>query len=192
MNFAIAFSAAGFAMASGQQSSQQNAGLSAQMMQSGWGKTILILVALGLVAVGGYHVYKGASKKFLKDLRVHGVTDHCSRLHRLCRQGRRARRRGCASRSSRRCKLTRRRRRASTPRSRRSARPVREGAPYRRRPWHRRLRRVQLCPQSLRPDVGLYRSSRLGQRLIQRRDLHRLDCRVAAALHVSQRRSDGT
>ena len=74
VNFAIAFSAARFAMGSGQQSSQQNAGLSAQMMQSGWGKTILILVALGLVAVGGYHVYKGASKKFLKDLRVHGGT----------------------------------------------------------------------------------------------------------------------
>ena len=74
VNIAIAFSAARFAMGSGQQSSQQNAGLSAQMMQSGWGKTILILVALGLLAVGGYHVYKGVSKKFLKDLRVSGGT----------------------------------------------------------------------------------------------------------------------
>lgn len=74
VNFAIAFSAARFAMGSGQQSTQQNAGLSAQMMQSGWGKTVLILVGLGLVAVGGYHVYKGVSKKFLKDLRVSGGT----------------------------------------------------------------------------------------------------------------------
>jgi hypothetical protein len=72
VNFAIAFSAARFAMGSGQQSSQQNAGLSAQMMQSGWGKSVLIAVALGLVVVGGYHVYKGASKRFLKDLRVTG------------------------------------------------------------------------------------------------------------------------
>jgi hypothetical protein len=72
VNFAIAFSAARFAMGSGQQSSQQNAGLSAQMMQSGWGKSVLIAVGLGLVVVGGYHVYKGASKKFLKDLRVSG------------------------------------------------------------------------------------------------------------------------
>jgi hypothetical protein len=72
VNFAIAFSAARFAMGSGQQSSQQNAGLSARMMQSGWGKSILIAVALGLVVVGGYHVYKGAAKKFLKDLRVNG------------------------------------------------------------------------------------------------------------------------
>ena len=72
VNFAIALSAARFAMGTGQQSSQQNAGLSAQLMQSGWGKTLLIAVALGLIGVGGYHVYKGVSKKFLKDLRVSG------------------------------------------------------------------------------------------------------------------------
>jgi len=70
VNFAIAFSAARFAMGSGRQSSQQNEGLSAHLMQSGWGKAVLILVGLGLAAVGAYHVYKGASKKFLKDLRV--------------------------------------------------------------------------------------------------------------------------
>jgi hypothetical protein len=74
VNFAIAISAAKFAMGSGQQSSQQNAGLSAQMMQSGWGKALLTIIGLGLIAVGGYHVYKGAAKKFLKDLRVYGGT----------------------------------------------------------------------------------------------------------------------
>jgi hypothetical protein len=74
VNFAIAISAVRFAMGSGRQSSQQNEGLSAQMMQSGWGKAVLTLVGLGLVAVGGYHIYKGASKKFLKDLRVYGGT----------------------------------------------------------------------------------------------------------------------
>ena len=31
-------------------------------------------MGLGIAAVGGYHVYKGASKKFLKDLRVSGGT----------------------------------------------------------------------------------------------------------------------
>jgi hypothetical protein len=71
VNFAIALSAARFAMGSGKQSSQQNAGLSAQMMQSGWGKAVLIAVGIGLVTVGGYHVYKGAAKKFFKDLRVY-------------------------------------------------------------------------------------------------------------------------
>lgn len=72
VNFAIAFSAARFAMGSGKQSTERNAGLSARMMQSGWGKSILIAVALGLVVAGGYHVYKGVSKKFFKDLRVSG------------------------------------------------------------------------------------------------------------------------
>ncbi len=72
VNFAIAISAARFAMGSGQSSSQQNSGLSAQLMQSGWGKFLLIAVGLGVMAVGGYHIYKGASQKFLDDLRVAG------------------------------------------------------------------------------------------------------------------------
>ena len=74
VNFAIAFSALKFAMGSGQSSGQQNTGMSAQLMQSGWGKALLIAVGLGVAAVGGYHVYKGASKKFLKDLKVYGGT----------------------------------------------------------------------------------------------------------------------
>jgi len=61
-------------MGSGQSSGQKNAGMSAELMQSGWGKTLLIAVGLGIAAVGGYHIYKGASKKFLKDLRVSGGT----------------------------------------------------------------------------------------------------------------------
>ncbi len=72
VNFAIALSAARFAMGSGQSSSQQNSGMSAQLMQSGWGKVVLIAVGLGVVAVGGYHVYKGASQKFLDELTVSG------------------------------------------------------------------------------------------------------------------------
>jgi hypothetical protein len=67
--FAIAVSAARFAMGSGQSSGQQNTGITAQLLQSGWGKALLIAVGLGVIAVGGYHVYKGFSKKFCKDLR---------------------------------------------------------------------------------------------------------------------------
>jgi hypothetical protein len=74
VNIAIGLSAARFAMGSGQQSSQQNAGMSAQMMQSGWGKAALVIVGAGLIAVGGYHIYKGVSKEFLMDLRVAGGT----------------------------------------------------------------------------------------------------------------------
>jgi uncharacterized membrane protein YidH (DUF202 family) len=70
VNFAIAFSALKFAMGGGQSSGQQNAGMSAQLMQSGWGKAVLIAVGIGVAVVGGYHVYKGAAKKFQKDLQV--------------------------------------------------------------------------------------------------------------------------
>lgn len=61
-------------MGSGQSSSQQNAGLSAQLMQTGWGKAVLIAVGIDVAGVGVYHVYKGVSKKFLEDLRVTGGT----------------------------------------------------------------------------------------------------------------------
>jgi Domain of Unknown Function (DUF1206) len=70
--FVIAFSAAQFAIGSGKSSTQQQAGMTARLMQSGWGKTVLVLVGLGVIAVGGYHVYKGVTKRFLKDLRVAG------------------------------------------------------------------------------------------------------------------------
>ncbi len=72
VNFAIAFSAARFATGSGQSSGQQNSGMSAQLMQSGGGKLLLVAVGLGVIGVGGYHVYKGVTKKFFKDLRVSG------------------------------------------------------------------------------------------------------------------------
>ena len=72
VSFALAFSAARFAMGSGQSDSQQNSGMSAQLMQSGWGKALLIAVGIGVLAIGGYHVYKGVSQKFLDELRVSG------------------------------------------------------------------------------------------------------------------------
>jgi Domain of Unknown Function (DUF1206) len=68
----LAFSAAKFAMGSGQSSTSQNAGLSARMMQSALGVAVLIAVALVLIGVGGYHVYKGVTKNFLDELSVSG------------------------------------------------------------------------------------------------------------------------
>jgi hypothetical protein len=65
----FAFTAAKFAMGSGKSSSEQNAGLSARMMESGFGKFVLIVAGLVIVGVGAYHVYKGATKGFLDDLR---------------------------------------------------------------------------------------------------------------------------
>jgi hypothetical protein len=69
---ALAISAIKFATGGGQSSGQKNAGMSATLMQSGWGKALLIVIGLVIIGVGGYHVYKGATKKFLKDLKVSG------------------------------------------------------------------------------------------------------------------------
>jgi uncharacterized membrane protein YidH (DUF202 family) len=68
--FAMAVSAARFAMGSGKSTGQRNAGTSAQLMQSGWGRILLIVIGLVIIGVGGYHVYKGVSKRFEKDLKV--------------------------------------------------------------------------------------------------------------------------
>lgn len=64
----FAFSAFGFARGGGRSSSEQNAGISARLMTSGAGKAALFAAAAIILGVGGYHVYKGVSKKFLEDL----------------------------------------------------------------------------------------------------------------------------
>ena len=69
---AIAFSAAKFAVGSGEASAARNATLSARLMAHGWGKLLLVVIGVGIIGVGGYHVYKGATKRFLKDLTVSG------------------------------------------------------------------------------------------------------------------------
>lgn len=68
----LAFSAIRFASGSAQSSDAQNAGLTARLLQSGWGKAVLLLVAVVIIAIGGYHVYKGLSRGFQSDLMVHG------------------------------------------------------------------------------------------------------------------------
>ena len=156
--FAIALSAARFAMGSGQSSGQQNSGMSAQLMQSGWGKTLLIAVGLGVAAVGGYHVYKGASTKFLKDLRVSGgtgitavgITGYVAKglvLDR-CRAARHLRFAddGPVEGGRPRC-------------GGQDARPgaVRQVPADPGRTRTRRVRRLQLRAQSLRPDVATFR-----------------------------------
>ena len=68
----LALSAIRFANGAGQSSGQQNAGMSARLMQSGAGKAALMVIGLAVIGVGGYHIYKGASQKFLDDLKVSG------------------------------------------------------------------------------------------------------------------------
>ncbi|MGP4058318.1 DUF1206 domain-containing protein [Mycobacterium sp. 4D054] len=69
---ALAFAAVQFALGVGRQGSERAEGLSARLMQSESGKTALVAVGLAVAAVGGYFVYKGASRKFLGDLTVPG------------------------------------------------------------------------------------------------------------------------
>jgi hypothetical protein len=49
---AIAFSAAKFAVSSGEASTTRNTTLSAELMQSGWGKFLLVVIGVAIVAVG--------------------------------------------------------------------------------------------------------------------------------------------
>jgi hypothetical protein len=64
----FAYSTFGFARGNGKSTGAQNSGVSARLMQTATGTVVLILGGLIVVAVGGYHVYKGASRTFLDDL----------------------------------------------------------------------------------------------------------------------------
>ncbi len=66
--FALAYSTFGFARGAGKSTGEQNSGISARLMQTGAGTIALIAGGVIIVAVGGYHVYKGASRNFLDDL----------------------------------------------------------------------------------------------------------------------------
>jgi Domain of Unknown Function (DUF1206) len=67
--FALAYSTFGFARGAGKSTGEQNSGISARLMQTDIGTTALIAGGVIIVAVGGYHVYKGASRNFLADLK---------------------------------------------------------------------------------------------------------------------------
>ena len=69
---AVAFTAIQFALNVSRSGKGMTAGLSARLMQSGGGKTVLVIVGLVIAAIGAYYVHKGASRKFLNDLTVPG------------------------------------------------------------------------------------------------------------------------
>ena len=68
--FGFAFSSMQFARGTGQSSGKQNAGISARLMENTAGKTLLVVAGLIIIAIGGYHVYKGVTKNFLDDLKI--------------------------------------------------------------------------------------------------------------------------
>jgi hypothetical protein len=65
---ALASSTFGFARGAGKSTGAQNSGISARLMQTSVGSIALIAAGVVIVAVGGYHVYKGASHNFVEDL----------------------------------------------------------------------------------------------------------------------------
>ncbi|WP_194827526.1 DUF1206 domain-containing protein [Nocardia sp. XZ_19_231] len=64
----FAISAFGFARGAGKSSSEQSTGITAAMMKSSVGTIALIAAGVIIIAIGGYHVYKGATQSFLEDL----------------------------------------------------------------------------------------------------------------------------
>ncbi|MFJ1460452.1 DUF1206 domain-containing protein [Nocardia sp. N2S4-5] len=66
--FVFAFSAFGFARGSGRSSGEESAGLSARLTQSTAGTIALAVAGVVIIAIGGYHAYKGGSGHFLEDL----------------------------------------------------------------------------------------------------------------------------
>ncbi|HHX85219.1 MAG TPA: DUF1206 domain-containing protein [Actinomycetales bacterium] len=69
---ALGFSTATFARGGSSSDSEKSSGATAGLLGSGVGKVALVVVGLVLLGVGGYHVYKGATKKFLEDLERSG------------------------------------------------------------------------------------------------------------------------
>ncbi|AQA02172.1 hypothetical protein BVC93_06720 [Mycobacterium sp. MS1601] len=67
--FALAWSTFGFARGTGESASEQNSTMSARLLQTTGGTIALILAGLVIVAVGGYHIFKGATRNFLDDLK---------------------------------------------------------------------------------------------------------------------------
>lgn len=67
--FAFAWTALGFARGSGRSSGEQNASLTARMLESGFGTFVLVVAGLVIFGVGAYHVYKGTTENFVDDLK---------------------------------------------------------------------------------------------------------------------------
>ncbi|BDB43088.1 membrane protein [Mycobacterium kiyosense] len=64
----FAYSAFGFAHGAGKSTGQQSSAMSARLMETTAGTVALVGCGVGVVAVGAYHVYKGAGRKFVDDL----------------------------------------------------------------------------------------------------------------------------
>lgn len=69
MYVALTWTALKFASGGSSSSKEQTKDFTAEALSHAGGRLLVIAVGVGVVAVGGYHVYKGWTKKFLEDLR---------------------------------------------------------------------------------------------------------------------------
>ncbi|ORA32901.1 hypothetical protein BST13_21320 [Mycobacterium aquaticum] len=67
---AVAATAVQYAVGSGKSGAVQNAGLSARLMHSPQGKAVLVVSGVVIVVIGSYYAFKGASRRFCRDLTV--------------------------------------------------------------------------------------------------------------------------
>ncbi len=68
MYLALAGTAFAFARGGGSSSGEQTSSTTGELMQATGGRLLVGAVGVAVVAVGGYHVYKGLAKTFLDDL----------------------------------------------------------------------------------------------------------------------------
>ncbi|MCK0176682.1 DUF1206 domain-containing protein [Mycolicibacterium sp. F2034L] len=64
----IGYTALRYALGSGSESREETAGITARMMQNGWGRMALILGGAAVAGIGAYFAFKGASRRFRTDL----------------------------------------------------------------------------------------------------------------------------
>ena len=71
---ALAVTTAQFARGGGSSSTSQSQDFTASLLKQSGGRTLVVLIGLVVIGVGGYHVVKGVKKGFLKDLVEHPGT----------------------------------------------------------------------------------------------------------------------
>ena len=71
---ALAWSAFGFARGKESSSRKQSVDFTASLLDKPGGRILVIVIGIAVIGVGAYHVYKGATKKFLEDLAGHPGT----------------------------------------------------------------------------------------------------------------------
>jgi len=83
----LSWTSFGFARGGSSSSTQQTSDLTAKLLQQSGGRVLVAIVGLVVIGVGGYHVHKGATKKFLEDLVGHpgalatraGMVGYCAK-----------------------------------------------------------------------------------------------------------------